>query len=114
MQDDSQASHAVALEEVLNTTAFNSNSDALCKTFVLIFNDTMLDAGSHEKALIMPSEALLTEQIDVIEQEAIHGGRQYLSGKLGRALKDDLLEAYCRRHTRFFRCHCGDHSSGNR
>ena len=94
MQDDSQAGHAVVLEEVLNNTASNSNSDALGKSFGLIFNDTTLDAAFREQALTLPSEALLAKQTDVIDPEAIHGSRQYLRGKLGQALKDDLLAAY--------------------
>ena len=92
VQDASQAGHVVALEEVLNNAA--SNSDALGKAFGLILNDTTLDAAFREQALTLPSEALLAEQTEVIDPQAIHRSRQYLRGKLGQALKDDLLAAY--------------------
>ncbi|WP_442782520.1 aminopeptidase N [Collimonas fungivorans] len=92
VQDASQAGHVVALQDVLNNAA--SNSGALGEAFGLILNDAALDAAFRELALTLPSETLLAEQTEVIDPQAIHTSRQYLRGKLGQALKDDLLAAY--------------------
>ncbi|WP_211452145.1 aminopeptidase N [Collimonas antrihumi] len=92
VQDASQGGHVLALQDVLNNAA--SHSGALGTAFGLILNDATLDAAFREQALTLPSEALLAEQTEVIDPQAIHRSRQYLRGKLGRALKDDLLTAY--------------------
>ncbi|WP_211444044.1 aminopeptidase N [Collimonas humicola] len=92
VQQAAQAGHVVALEEVMNSAA--SNSAALGQALGLILNDGTLDAAFRELALTLPSEALLAEQTEVIDPQAIHTSRQYLRGKLGAALKDDLLAAY--------------------
>ncbi len=92
VQDASQAGHVLALQDVLNNAV--SNSGALGTAFGLILNDATLDAAFREQALTLPSEALLAEQTEVIDPQAIHRSRQYLRGKLGLALKDDLLAAY--------------------
>ncbi|WP_211461871.1 aminopeptidase N [Collimonas silvisoli] len=91
-QDASQAGHVATLQDVLDNAA--SNSGALSEAFSLILNDATLDAAFREQTLTLPSEALLAEQTDVIDPQAIHKSRQYLRGKLGQALKDDLLAAY--------------------
>jgi aminopeptidase N len=92
VQDAGQAGHVVALQDVLDNAA--SNSAALGTAFGLILNDAKLDAAFRELALTLPSEVLLAEQTEVIDPQAIHQSRQYLRGKLGLALKDDLLAAY--------------------
>ncbi|WP_395827337.1 aminopeptidase N [Collimonas sp.] len=94
LQDASKSGQSVALEEVLSQAASNVDTDALGKAFALILNDTTLDAAFREQALTLPSEALLAEQTEVIDPQAIHRSRQYLRGKLGQALKDDLLATY--------------------
>ncbi|MFC5475921.1 aminopeptidase N [Paraherbaspirillum soli] len=92
VQDAAQAGHAVTLESALNNAA--SNSEALGQAFALILNDTTLDAAFREQALTLPSEALLAEQTEVIDPQAIHQARQYLRSTLAQALNADLTAAY--------------------
>ncbi|MBC7490298.1 MAG: aminopeptidase N, partial [Glaciimonas sp.] len=87
-----QAGDATSLESVLRDAA--SNSDTLGHAFQVTLNDTTLDTAFRELVITLPSEAVLAEQTDVIDPQAIHAARQFLRNSLSLALNADLLAAY--------------------
>lgn len=53
-----------------------------------------LDPAFREVALTLPSETMLSEEMDVIHPHAIHRARLTLRRTLAEHLREDLLEAY--------------------
>jgi aminopeptidase N len=53
-----------------------------------------LDPAFREVALTLPSETMLSEEMDVIHPHAIHFARRTLRRTLAEQLREDLLEAY--------------------
>ena len=92
VQHASHVSPLVTLESVLSNAVVNY--DALAQALGLILRDVTLDAAFREQVLILPSEALLAEQTEVIEPQAIHAARQYLRSALAQILKNDMLTVY--------------------
>ncbi|WP_136417554.1 aminopeptidase N [Herbaspirillum sp. ST 5-3] len=68
--------------------------NVLNKAFRATLNDTVLDPAFRELALILPSETVVAEQMDVIDPHAIHAVRQFLRRSLASALRVDWLVAY--------------------
>ena len=67
---------------------------ALCEAFRKILTDRSLDASFREVALTLPSETMLSEQVDVIDPQTIHAVRQFLRRRLAGALRDEWFSAY--------------------
>ncbi len=65
-------------------------ADALRK----LLRDSTLDPAFRDLALTLPSEATLSEEIDLIDPQAIHRARRALRRYLAHHLKDDLLAIY--------------------
>jgi aminopeptidase N len=57
-------------------------------------NDTGLDPAFREFALVLPSESVIAEQMNVVDPQAIHDVRQYFRGELAKALRMDWQVAY--------------------
>jgi aminopeptidase N len=57
-------------------------------------NDQSLDPSFREVVLTLPSELMLAEQCEVIDPQAIHTARQYMSKTLSDRLKADLIAVY--------------------
>ena len=57
-------------------------------------NDVTLDPAFREQVLALPSEAVIAEQMAVIDPAAIHTARQALRQSLAQQLRADLLAAY--------------------
>jgi aminopeptidase N len=53
-----------------------------------------LDAAFKAEAILLPSDTLLAERMDVADPDAIHESRERLRAAIGSALKDDLLAAH--------------------
>ncbi|HJV79517.1 aminopeptidase N [Noviherbaspirillum sp.] len=68
--------------------------NVLNKAFRATLNDTALDPAFRELALILPSETVVAEQMEVIDPHAIHAVRQFLRRSLASALRVDWLVAY--------------------
>ncbi|MBV8665287.1 MAG: aminopeptidase N [Burkholderiaceae bacterium] len=67
---------------------------ALAEAFRKTLNDTSLDPAFREVALSLPTEAMIAEQMDVIDPQAIHSARQFLRKSLATALRADWQHAY--------------------
>jgi aminopeptidase N len=48
--------------------------------------DESLDAAFREQALLLPSETMIAEQMDVVNPQAIHMARQFVRRMIGTAL----------------------------
>ena len=53
-----------------------------------------LDAAFKAEAILLPSDTLLAERMDVVDPDAIHSARENLRARIGSALKDELLAAH--------------------
>jgi aminopeptidase N len=53
-----------------------------------------LDAAFKAEAILLPSEALVADRLDLIDPDAVHRSREALRRAIGGALKEDLAAAY--------------------
>jgi len=59
-----------------------------------VLTDQTLDPAFRELALILPSETIIAEHVDVVDPQAIHAARQFMRRTIGAALKQELLAQY--------------------
>jgi aminopeptidase N len=52
-----------------------------------------LDVAFKAEAIMLPSETLIAERMEVVDPDAIHGARETLRRAIGTALKNELLAA---------------------
>ncbi|NYE61620.1 aminopeptidase N [Duganella sp. 1224] len=97
-----EAGQRLAMERLLKLTAqvaaHGSAHLKLDSTFInamrAVLTDESLDPAFRELALILPSETIIAEQMDVVDPHAIHAARQYMRRTIGAALKPELLAQY--------------------
>lgn len=53
-----------------------------------------LDPAFKSEAVLLPSESLIADRMDVVDPDAIHEARDRLRGAIGAELRDDLLAAH--------------------
>jgi len=53
-----------------------------------------LDPAFKGEAILLPSESLIADRMDVVDPDAIHAARETLRKAIGNALTDDLLAAH--------------------
>ena len=53
-----------------------------------------LDPAFKAEAILLPSESLVADRMDVVDPDAIHAARERLRSEIGSALGDDLLAAH--------------------
>jgi aminopeptidase N len=53
-----------------------------------------LDPSFKAEAILLPSESLVADRMDVVDPDAIHASREQLRAAIGRALAGDLLAAH--------------------
>jgi aminopeptidase N len=67
-------------------------------TFLLalgkILSDETLDPAFREQALLLPSEGMVAEQIEVVNPMSIHLARQFMRANIGARLRTELLAQY--------------------
>ena len=67
-------------------------------TFLLalgkILSDETLDPAFREQALLLPSEGMVAEQIEVVDPLSIHLARQFMRANIGARLRTELLAQY--------------------
>jgi aminopeptidase N len=56
--------------------------------------DDSLDPAFRELALLLPSEGMVADQLDVVDPMAIHTARQFMRADIGARLRTELLEQY--------------------
>ncbi|MCL6729977.1 aminopeptidase N [Sphingomonas hankyongi] len=53
-----------------------------------------LDAAFKAEAILLPSEPLIADRLDVVDPDAVHESREALRRAIGNELRDDLASAY--------------------
>jgi aminopeptidase N len=59
-----------------------------------ILTDDTLDPAFREQALLLPSETMIADQLDVVDPLAIHLARQFVRAAIGTRLRTELLVQY--------------------
>jgi aminopeptidase N len=95
-----EAGQRLAMARLLKLTAAISNGAKLelDETFVEAMRkmlvDSSLDAAFREQALLLPSESMIADQMEVVNPLAIHLARQFMRRIIGLALREDLMAQY--------------------
>ncbi|HEX9174400.1 MAG TPA: aminopeptidase N [Telluria sp.] len=71
-----------------------SLDDTFLEAMRKILADESLDPAFREQALVLPSELMISEQMDVVNPLAIHMARQFMRANIGARLSKELLEQY--------------------
>ena len=95
-----EAGQRLAMARLLKMTAAVGSGGklALDDTFIeamrKILVDNALDSALRENALLLPSESMVAEQMDVVNPQAIHLARQFMRKTIGATLRAELLAQY--------------------
>ncbi|MBV7537135.1 aminopeptidase N [Duganella sp. sic0402] len=97
-----EAGQRLAMERLLKLTSqvasHGEHNLKLDQTFInamrTVLTDATLDPAFRELALILPSETIIAEQMDVVDPQAIYTARQFMRRTIGAALKTELLTQY--------------------
>ena len=95
-----EAGQRLAMARLLKLTAAVASGARLelDDTFIAaqraVLTDDTLDPAFRELALILPSETIVAEQMEVVDPQAIHTARQFMRRTIGAALKTELLAQY--------------------
>ena len=95
-----EAGQRLAMERLLRLTAAVADGGklALDDTFLdamrTILQDDTLDAGFREQAMLLPSESMVADQMDVVNPQAIHLARQFMRRTIGETLRESLYAQY--------------------
>ncbi|QYF91791.1 aminopeptidase N [Massilia sp. PAMC28688] len=95
-----EAGQRLAMSRLLNLTAAVADGGklALDDTFIgamrTILEDQSLDAGFREQAILLPSESMVADQMDMVHPQAIHLARQYMRRTIGEVLRESLHAQY--------------------
>jgi aminopeptidase N len=69
-------------------------SEPVVRAIAATLRSNSLDPAFKAEAILLPSESLIADRLDVVDPDAIHGARERLRGAVGSALHDDLLAAH--------------------
>lgn len=61
--------------------------------------DERLDPAFREQALLLPTESMIADQLDVVDPLAIHTARQFVRADIGARLREELLDQYLANQT---------------
>jgi aminopeptidase N len=70
------------------------DSEPVIKAIAATLRSNSLDPAFKAEAILMPSDTLLADRMDIIDPDAIHESRERLREAVGNALKDELLAAH--------------------
>jgi aminopeptidase N len=87
-------SRLLRLTEVAAGTGAMELDDTFIEAMRKILADESLDAAFREQALLLPSETIVAEQVDVVNPMAIHMARQFMRAVIGERLRTELLAQY--------------------
>ena len=75
-------------------SAILSADDPLLDAMRRTLSDKMLDPAFREQVMMLPSETMVAEQMDMIDPQAVHAARQYLRRLLAESLRAELEAVY--------------------
>src|SRR5205823_7211258 len=70
------------------------DSEPVIRAIGATLRSNALDPAFKGEAILLPSESLIADRLDVVDPEAIHAAREQLRAAIGLALSDDLLAAH--------------------
>ena len=68
--------------------------EPVIRAIVATLKSNALDPAFKAEAILLPSESLIADRMDVVDPDAIHRSRDRLRSKIGTALSDELLGAH--------------------
>ena len=68
--------------------------DPVVRAIGATLRSNALDPAFKGEALMLPSESMIADRMDVVDPDAIHSAREELRRAIGSALSDDLLAAH--------------------
>jgi aminopeptidase N len=71
-----------------------ADPDPVIEAIAATLKSNSLDPALKGEAILLPSEALIADRLDVVDPDAIHASREALRHALGTALASDLLAAH--------------------
>jgi aminopeptidase N len=95
-----EAGQRLAMERLLKLTADVQAGKELELDYTFIaaqralLLDESLDAAFREQALMLPSETVVAENMEVADPQAIHAARQFMRKTIATVLRNELLNAY--------------------
>lgn len=84
----------LALTHLMQKSADAKVDQALSDSFRAMLNNGALSSAFRDVALTLPAEAVIAEQMDAIDPQAIHSARRFLRRALAHDLRDDFLAVY--------------------
>jgi aminopeptidase N len=70
------------------------DAEPVIRTIAATLQSNSLDPAFKGEAILVPSDTLVAERMDVVDPDAIHAARDRLREAIGRALGDELLAAH--------------------
>ncbi|HEU4695640.1 MAG TPA: aminopeptidase N [Sphingomicrobium sp.] len=70
------------------------DSEGVIRAVAATLQSNSLDPAFKAEAILLPSETLIAERMDVVDPDAIHASREQLRQAIGSALADALLAAH--------------------
>src|SRR5215213_9229525 len=70
------------------------DSDAVVRAVGATLQSNSLDPSFKGEAVLLPSETMIAERMDIVDPDAIHASRERLRAALGSALTSELLAAH--------------------
>ncbi|UGQ45440.1 aminopeptidase N [Massilia endophytica] len=95
-----EAGQRLAMERLLKLTAAVQAGEELELDYTFIaaqralLLDESLDAAFREQALMLPSETVVAENMEVADPQAIHAARQFMRKTIATVLRSELLNTY--------------------
>jgi aminopeptidase N len=68
--------------------------DVFVEAMRKMLSDETLDPAFREQALLLPTESMIADQLDVVDPLAIHTARQFVRADIGARLRSELLAQY--------------------
>jgi aminopeptidase N len=70
------------------------DTEPVIRAIAATLKSNSLDAAFKAEAILLPSESLIADRLDVVDPDAIHKAREQLRTAIGSALAGDLLAAH--------------------
>ncbi|HZU51085.1 MAG TPA: aminopeptidase N [Sphingomicrobium sp.] len=71
-----------------------ANKEAVVRAIAATLKSNMLDPAFKGEAILLPSESLIADRMEIVDPDAIHDAREELRRNIGLALFDDLVAAH--------------------
>ena len=70
------------------------DAEPVIRAFGATLRSNALDPAFKGEAILLPSESVIADRMDVVDPDAIHAARETLHQRIGSALGDELLAAH--------------------